>query len=397
MSVWQKHRGQAKVDRLGVCFGPCAGPRRGECLVVFLAPARGPGVASAWVFFWSLCGAPAWRVPGCLFLASVRGPGLANAWVLLLAPVRGPGVESAWVSLLGPARANVVACGNAFFARWKMHICLWALAGDRYTELFKKALESVELTPEHIQASVSDHEGAIRKGLRGLGAPLIGCGCHCLQLCCKHALPDLKERTKKRKSAAAKLDSDSSSSDTSDESSSSSSSSSSEAEVAEKKAPMAPGGVKGPKGDPASVECKAKLKESFSRYRSIVRYFASHDDMYNEMYSAAAQAEVPCVAYQHETPTRWSSALLQIVSVIRNNAAHALLRFCSEKIKHAFPFHAGFTCRENCQNAFAFHPKMHLPSLTGLVVPMLPTCPTSSTGVSCGLLSSSVLFWSLFA
>ncbi|CAK9021103.1 Putative cytochrome P450 120, partial [Durusdinium trenchii] len=247
--------------------------------------------------------------------------------------------------------------------------------GDRYTELFKKALESVELTPEHIQASVSDHEGAIRKGLRGLGAPLIGCGCHCLQLCCKHALPDLKERTKKRKSAAAKLDSDSSSSDTSDESSSSSSSSSSEAEVAEKKAPMAPGGVKGPKGDPASVECKAKLKESFSRYRSIVRYFASHDDMYNEMYSAAAQAEVPCVAYQHETPTRWSSALLQIVSVIRNNAAHALLRselrvalqFCAV----LEPFRLGTKLLEGDDKALAslylpvFHKCMETLEVTG--------------------------------
>ena len=55
-------------------------------------------------------------------------------------------------------------------------------SGEAYHAAFTEALERVGLTPADLVAGLSDHEGAVRKGLRLLGAPLVGCGCHAIQL-----------------------------------------------------------------------------------------------------------------------------------------------------------------------------------------------------------------------
>ena len=66
--------------------------------------------------------------------------------------------------------------------------------GAKYADMLGQALDKVGLTPEHLVAAVSDHEGAIRVGMRSLcqdGA--IGCGCHLTQLLFKHALPSRRQ------------------------------------------------------------------------------------------------------------------------------------------------------------------------------------------------------------
>ncbi len=67
--------------------------------------------------------------------------------------------------------------------------------GERYAEAFRSVLGTVGLVATDLLAGVSDHEGAIRKGLRLLSdLPLVGCGCHGLQLAPKHVLPDPRKR-----------------------------------------------------------------------------------------------------------------------------------------------------------------------------------------------------------
>jgi hypothetical protein len=50
--------------------------------------------------------------------------------------------------------------------------------GEAYHGAFVEALEAVGLEATDVLAGLSDHEGAVRKGLRLLGVPLVGCGCH---------------------------------------------------------------------------------------------------------------------------------------------------------------------------------------------------------------------------
>ena len=61
--------------------------------------------------------------------------------------------------------------------------------GEHYKAAYKLALAAVGLEVSDLLCSVSDHEGAVRKGLRLLGSPSVGCGCHAIQLGPKHVLP----------------------------------------------------------------------------------------------------------------------------------------------------------------------------------------------------------------
>ena len=63
-----------------------------------------------------------------------------------------------------------------------------------YHAAFVEALANVGLTSGDLICTVSDHEGAIRKGLRLLDVPSVGCGCHAFQLPVKHIVPPLKKK-----------------------------------------------------------------------------------------------------------------------------------------------------------------------------------------------------------
>jgi hypothetical protein len=54
--------------------------------------------------------------------------------------------------------------------------------GEAYRDAFARALAAVGLETADVIAGLSDHEGAVRKGLRLLGVPLVGCGCHAAPL-----------------------------------------------------------------------------------------------------------------------------------------------------------------------------------------------------------------------
>ena len=71
--------------------------------------------------------------------------------------------------------------------------------GEAFRDAFIASLAKVCLPVDRIVAGASDHERSLRKGLRLLGVPLVGCGCHALALVPKHILPLL------RTSAAARI------------------------------------------------------------------------------------------------------------------------------------------------------------------------------------------------
>ena len=59
--------------------------------------------------------------------------------------------------------------------------------GECYRDAFLEVLGDLLLEPSHLCCGMSDHEGAIRRGLRllepipGQALPLVGCGCHAAQ------------------------------------------------------------------------------------------------------------------------------------------------------------------------------------------------------------------------
>ena len=66
---------------------------------------------------------------------------------------------------------------------------------EKYCQLFLDALKAAGLSTKDLMAGLSDHRSSIRKGLRLLNVPLVGCGAHAVQLCPKHCLPLLRERS----------------------------------------------------------------------------------------------------------------------------------------------------------------------------------------------------------
>ena len=192
--------------------------------------------------------------------------------------------------------------------------------GQSYFDLFSETLSEVGVEKSELLGGGSYHEGAIRKGLRMLEVPLIGCACHAVQLSAKHALPPLREPSGV---AAAAEASDDDSSDT--DSSCSSTSSSSEDDVPAP-APKAKAKARGRAADPKIKACQNDLAGPFRLYRKTAKWYAHNPDARNDMDTDATEAGLATVAYCHETPTRWSSGLEGLISVILNNKAHQLSR-----------------------------------------------------------------------
>ena len=86
-----------------------------------------------------------------------------------------------------------------------------------YKAFFEESLKRVSVSiKEFIICGVSDHEGAIRAGLRAAGVPQAGCSCHGIQLTARRALPPLKTKVQ---AAPLEGSDDSDSDDSSDTSS----------------------------------------------------------------------------------------------------------------------------------------------------------------------------------
>ena len=190
--------------------------------------------------------------------------------------------------------------------------------GEEYRDCFQAALHwaDIEVKGEML-CGLSDHEGAVRRGLRLLGLPLVGCACHALQLAPMHGLPPLRPATKPLVAKVASDDESSDSDDSDDSSGSDSASSASEAPAPRKR---------GREKDPDHVASQAELVTPFKKYRATSKWYQNHEDARNDMDEDAKAAGVETVAYQHETPCRWSTAYLHMVSVVRNNKAHTMTR-----------------------------------------------------------------------
>ncbi|CAE8595608.1 unnamed protein product, partial [Polarella glacialis] len=160
--------------------------------------------------------------------------------------------------------------------------------GEACQRAFAAALAGAGLELSDLVRSLSDHEGAIRKGLRDLGPASVGCGTHAFQLCPKHGLPPLREKNQG--------------------------------------APAAPPRKRGRKKDPDHLTMQSELARPFKQFRSTVKWYVNNDDAYNAMEADCRAEELPFMAYVSETPSRWSSGLDCAVSVLRNNHGHAFSR-----------------------------------------------------------------------
>ena len=110
-------------------------------------------------------------------------------------------------------------CVFAFWISSKKQTCAEAfLVQDKHIRSTSRLLKDMGLSTSDLIGACSDHESAIRAGLRGLECALIGCGAHAIQLAIKHAVPPLRPPRK----AAKRQQRGTSSSSSSDTSSSSS-------------------------------------------------------------------------------------------------------------------------------------------------------------------------------
>ena len=201
-----------------------------------------------------------------------------------------------------------------------------------YHRVVSLALGAVSLSGLDLLCAISDHEGAIRKGLAQLGVPLVGCACHALQLSIKHMLPALTPKKTAAQPAAAAPDGSSSKSSSS--SSSVSSSISSESLPASVVPVVAHPKRRVRQRDPEAVALEADLQPVFKRCRSTVKFYQHNEDAYNSLENDTAQLkaqgnDITFVNYDTETKTRWSSAVKSMETVLLNNQAHAM-----SKIKH---------------------------------------------------------------
>ena len=81
-----------------------------------------------------------------------------------------------------------------------------------YAVLFREAFRGAGLEPSDSIATCSDHEGAIRKGLRQLEQTVVGCGRHAVQHPPKHVIPPFRAKAGKKAVPASASDDDGSSS-----------------------------------------------------------------------------------------------------------------------------------------------------------------------------------------
>ena len=185
--------------------------------------------------------------------------------------------------------------------------------GKLYYEVTMEALRKVGLTPAHLVAALSDHEGAVRSGMRMLGTNAVGCGCHAFQLSIKHALPPRRGRY------AANTSSSSASTSSSPSSSSSGSAAS--------PAPAAPA-PRPSRRDPAHITMQASMRPIVKRARALVTFYVRNTQAHDHIETDASLPlpPLPFRAFTLDSDTRWSSTQTMWMSVVDNAAAHNVTR-----------------------------------------------------------------------
>ena len=198
-----------------------------------------------------------------------------------------PGFPSVGPRPQAPQRGNHPAC---------MYPCRTLL--PVWLPPTRQALAVAGLEKADIVAGVSDHEGAVRKGLRLLGVPLVGCGCHAVQLAPKHLLPQRPARAARESSSSG------------------SGSSETTSEVA---APARPR-----QASPERQRLTALLREPLARSRRLVRHYGKNGDHFRELEADATEAHAPFKAFATETVTRWNSTLELLSRELFNDRALAV-------------------------------------------------------------------------
>ena len=178
-----------------------------------------------------------------------------------------------------------------------------------YQAAFEEALANVGLTKTDFICTVSDHEGSIRKGLRGLDVPTVGCGCHAFQLPVKHVVPPLRAQ-KKKGGGEQVLASDS---DSDSDTSASAAGSGPEEDAAQAPVPL-----------DHSDERQALIKHYtalITKVRAIVKWYTHHEDHTNDLGEHSKQAGISFLNSMTETPARWSSSLISWIRMLENDPA----------------------------------------------------------------------------
>ena len=195
--------------------------------------------------------------------------------------------------------------------------------GEAYRDLMLKALETVGLQPEDLLGGVSDHEGAIRRGIRLLGIPGIGCGCHAVQLIAEHSLPPFK----KKKPVQPQVQEESSSSEAEGEAEETDQTEDLESEAGDPSsaAPASgPAAAARPPGGPQDArrrEIQRMMEPIVKRMRETVKFFTKNEAAADALELDAKHNGKELVAFATETECRWSSTLLSWITVIRNAEA----------------------------------------------------------------------------
>jgi hypothetical protein len=222
---------------------------------------------------------------------------------------------------------------------WKhLTVCAGAVELERPRNHKKYATKTEELVTntglelKDFVAAVTDHDGSIRKGMKHLGLPLVGCGCHLVQLPLRHVLPPVRPDKKKEAAAAAAAAAraeDSSSSSSSDETGSDTEESDSEEAdgASAAAAPAAPAPKAKPKKRPRDeerAELTAALTPLFTKVRKLAKHYWCKEDSYNQLEKTAKDQSLPFHRFQAETAVRWNSSLAHLQSHLYNDAALAV-------------------------------------------------------------------------
>ena len=205
--------------------------------------------------------------------------------------------------------------------------------GSAYANEFKKAPSEVELVPEDLVSTNSDHEGAVRKGLRemrgtsqgeGAGVPSVGCACHAFQLPVKHVIPPLKPKSQKDAPADAK-DAPATASDDDSTSSSDASNAASDSDVSVSSEDTESDVPPRVAHQQERAKLTAELEPLIKKARQIVKFFIGNDDILNNVSEHALETNTPFSSFVAETPTRWSSSLMSWVRLLFNHKAMKIL------------------------------------------------------------------------
>ena len=184
--------------------------------------------------------------------------------------------------------------------------------GELYRDIMLEAMSRFGIEKRHLVAGLSDHEGAVRRGIRFLATNSVGCGCHALQLCVKHAVP-----SRGRRHGVA--------------SSSSSSNSSSSISEPSSFSPGAAGCDQNPspvqsRRDPAHTAVQDAMKPIAKRTRSLVQFYIHNTKAHDNIEADAKHGGHPFRSFVLDTDTRWSSTQAMWATVVDNAAAHNATR-----------------------------------------------------------------------